>query len=90
VWKKGHKESDPSNFDKLCIPVTEARLVSSLHTFIAFLLLSMLSHFMVCFTLQEKYKNKMIKRHGEGFNWQNESIDGHAVYASGGEKVHEW
>jgi hypothetical protein len=28
VWKRGHRGSDPSNPDKLCTPVAEARLVS--------------------------------------------------------------
>jgi hypothetical protein len=28
VWKSGHRGSDPSNPDKLCTPVAEARLVS--------------------------------------------------------------
>jgi hypothetical protein len=44
VWKKGHKESDHSNPDKLCNPVEEARLVNSCHTFVAFSLLLVLSH----------------------------------------------
>jgi hypothetical protein len=35
------------------------------------------------------YKNEMIKWHSEGFNWQNEPIDGQVVYASGGRKAHE-
>jgi hypothetical protein len=30
LWKKGHRGSDPSNLDKLCTPVAETRLVSSL------------------------------------------------------------
>jgi hypothetical protein len=28
VWKRGHRRSDPSNFDKLCNLVAKARLVS--------------------------------------------------------------
>jgi hypothetical protein len=28
VWKRGHRGSDPSNPDKMCNPVAEARLVS--------------------------------------------------------------
>jgi hypothetical protein len=46
--------------------------------------------FKVCFSLQEKYKDKVVKRHGEGFDWQNEPIDSRAIYASGGEKAHGW
>lgn len=44
--------------------------------------------FTVFFSLQEKYKDEVIKRHGEDFDWQNEPIDGQAVYASGGGKAH--
>jgi hypothetical protein len=36
----------------------------------------------------EKYKDEVIKKHGEGFDWENETIDGQAVYASGGRKAH--
>jgi hypothetical protein len=43
--------------------------------------------FTVCFSLQEKYKDGVVKRHGEGFDWQNEPIDGQAVYANGGRKA---
>jgi hypothetical protein len=35
--------------------------------------------FTVCFSLQAKYKEEMIKRHGEEFNWENESIDNRAA-----------
>jgi hypothetical protein len=28
VWKRGHRGNDPSNPNKLCNPVAEARLVS--------------------------------------------------------------
>jgi hypothetical protein len=31
--------------------------------------------FIVCFSLQEKYKDEMIKKHGECFDWENEPID---------------
>jgi hypothetical protein len=44
--------------------------------------------FTVCFSLQEKYKDEVIKMHSEGFDWENEPIDGQAVYASGGGKAH--
>jgi hypothetical protein len=44
VWKRGHGGSDPSNPDKLCNPVAEARLVSYCQTFVTFSLLSVLLH----------------------------------------------
>jgi hypothetical protein len=45
--------------------------------------------FTVYFSLQKKYKDEVIKWHGEGFDWRNEPINGQAVYASGGGKAHE-
>jgi hypothetical protein len=42
--------------------------------------------FTICFSLQEKYKDKVVKWHSEGFNWQNEPIDSQAIYARGVEK----
>jgi hypothetical protein len=41
-------------------------------------------------SLQEKYLDKVIKKHGEGFNWENEPIDDKAVYADRGRKTHGW
>jgi hypothetical protein len=41
-----------------------------------------------CFSLQEKYKEEVVKKHGEGFNYEEESIDSRAVYDSGGRKAH--
>jgi hypothetical protein len=46
--------------------------------------------FIVCFSLQEKNVEEVVKVHSEGFDWQNEPIDGRAVYASGGRKAHGW
>jgi hypothetical protein len=46
--------------------------------------------FTVCFSLQEKYKDKVVKQHGEGFDWQNEPIDDRGIFASGGRKAHGW
>jgi hypothetical protein len=34
------------------------------------------------------YKDEVIKKHGEGFDWENEPIDGQDVYVSRGVKVH--
>jgi hypothetical protein len=45
--------------------------------------------FTVCFSLQEKYQDKVVKRYSEGFDWQNEPINGQAIYASGGRKAHD-
>jgi hypothetical protein len=44
--------------------------------------------FTICFALQEKYNEEVVKKHGEGFNYEEEPIDGQAVYDSGGEKAH--
>jgi hypothetical protein len=44
--------------------------------------------FIICFSLQEKYKEEVVKKHGEGFNYEEEPIDGRVVYDSGGEKTH--
>jgi hypothetical protein len=45
--------------------------------------------FTICFSLQEKYKEEVVKWHGEGFDWKNKPIDGRVIYASEGEKAHE-
>jgi hypothetical protein len=44
--------------------------------------------FIICFSLQEKYKEEMVKKHGEGFNYEEEPIDGRVVYDSGDGKAH--
>jgi hypothetical protein len=44
--------------------------------------------FIIYFSLQEKYKEKVVKQYGEDFNYEDEPIDGQAVYASGGGKAH--
>jgi hypothetical protein len=44
--------------------------------------------FTICFSLQEKYKEEVVKKHGEDFNYEGELIDGWAVYDSGGGKAH--
>jgi hypothetical protein len=40
--------------------------------------------------LLEKYKEEVVKKHGEDFNYEEESIDGQVVYDSGGRKAHGW
>jgi hypothetical protein len=44
--------------------------------------------FIICFSLQEKYKEEVAKKHCEGFNYEEEPIDDRAVYDSGGRKAH--
>jgi hypothetical protein len=44
--------------------------------------------FTICFPLQEKYKEKVVKKYGEGFNYDEEPINGQAIYDSGGGKSH--
>jgi hypothetical protein len=36
------------------------------------------------------YKEDMVKKHGEGFNYEVEPIDGQAVYDSRGGKAYGW
>jgi hypothetical protein len=40
--------------------------------------------------LQEKYKKEVVKKHGEGFNYEEEPIVGRAIYDSGVGKAHGW
>jgi hypothetical protein len=44
--------------------------------------------FTIYFSLLEKYKKEVVKQHSEGFNWEDEPIDGQAIDASGGRKAH--
>jgi hypothetical protein len=44
--------------------------------------------FIICFSLQEKYKKKVVKKYDEDFNYEEEPIDDRAVYDNGGEKAH--
>jgi hypothetical protein len=44
--------------------------------------------FIICFSLQKKYKEEVVKKYAEGFNYEEEPIDGRAVYDNGGGKAH--
>jgi hypothetical protein len=44
--------------------------------------------FTICFSLQEKNKEEVIKKHGGDFNYEEEPIDGRVVYDSGGGKAY--
>jgi hypothetical protein len=44
--------------------------------------------FIICFSLQEKYKKKVVKKYDEDFNYEEEPIDDRAVYDNGGGKAH--
>jgi hypothetical protein len=46
--------------------------------------------FTICFSLQEKYKEEVVKQYGEGFNYEDKPIVGRAVHASVGRKAHGW
>jgi hypothetical protein len=46
--------------------------------------------FIICFFLQDKYKEEVIKQYSEDFNYEDEPIYGRAVYANGGRKAHGW
>jgi hypothetical protein len=43
---------------------------------------------LIFFFLQEKYKEEVLKKHNEDFNYEEELIDGQAVYDSGGGKTY--
>jgi hypothetical protein len=38
--------------------------------------------------LSEKYKEEVVKKYGEDFNYEEEPIDGRAIYDSGDRKAH--
>jgi hypothetical protein len=40
------------------------------------------------FFLHEKYKEEVVKKHGEDFDYEKEPIDDRVIYDSGGEKAH--
>jgi hypothetical protein len=46
--------------------------------------------FIICFSLQEKYKEEVVKKHGEDFNYKEEPIDRWVIFDSGGGKAHRW
>jgi hypothetical protein len=45
--------------------------------------------FTIYYSLQENYKEEVVKKYIECFNYE-ESIDSRALYDSGGRKAHEW
>jgi hypothetical protein len=44
--------------------------------------------FTICFSLQKKYKEEVVKKNGEGFNYEEDSIDSRVVYDSRDGKAH--
>jgi hypothetical protein len=66
--------------------VPEAQLVNYWFTFVIFLLLSVLS----CLQFLLLAGKVLVKKYDECFNYEEESIDGWAVYDSGGGKTHGW
>jgi hypothetical protein len=44
--------------------------------------------FTICFSLLKKYKEEVVKKHGECFNYEEDPIDGRTVYDNRGEKAH--
>jgi hypothetical protein len=42
----------------------------------------------ISFSLQEKYKEEVVKKYGEGFNYK-EPIDDRAIYDNRGGKAHD-
>jgi hypothetical protein len=90
VWKRGHRGSDPSNPDKLCISGGRSSTCELVTYFCYIFTLVGVVIFIICFSLQEKYKEKVVKKYGEDFNYEEEPIDGRVIYDSGGGKAHGW
>jgi hypothetical protein len=44
--------------------------------------------FTICFSLQEKYKEEVVKKHSEDLNYEEEPIDGRVIHDCGGGKAH--
>jgi hypothetical protein len=44
--------------------------------------------FTIPFSLKEKYKEEVVKKHGEDFNYEEEPTDGWVIFDSGGGKAH--
>jgi uncharacterized membrane protein SirB2 len=45
--------------------------------------------FTICFSLQEKYKEEVVKQYSKYFNYKEEPLMvGSSIYASGGGKAH--
>jgi hypothetical protein len=44
--------------------------------------------FTIWFSLQEKYKEEVVKKYCEGFKYEGGPIDGWVIYDSGGGKAH--
>jgi hypothetical protein len=44
--------------------------------------------FTIFFSLQEKYKEEVVKKHGKDFNYEEEPIDDRVIYDSVGGKAH--
>jgi hypothetical protein len=61
VWKRGHRGSDPSNFDKLCNLVAKSRLVSYWQTFLTCSLLSVLSRLQFASPCRKSIRKKWWK-----------------------------
>jgi hypothetical protein len=66
--------------------VAEARLVSYWHFCYIFTIIGVVM-LTISFSLQEKYKEEVVKKYGEGFNYK-EPIDDRAIYDSRGGKAH--
>jgi hypothetical protein len=45
------------------------------------------SHLQIASICRKKYKEEVVKKYGEGFNYEEEPIDSRVVYDSGGRKV---
>jgi hypothetical protein len=88
VWKNGHRGSDPFK-PRQVVHSDGKSSTGELLTYICYIFTIIgVVMFIICFPLHEKYKEEVVKKYGEDFNYEEEPIDGHAVYASRGGKAH--
>jgi hypothetical protein len=88
VWKRGHRGSDPSNPQQVVQSGGRSSTGELLTNFCHICTIISVVMFTIYFSLQNKYKEEVVKKHGEDFNYEEEPIDYQAVYDSGDEKAH--
>jgi hypothetical protein len=89
VWKRGHRGNDPSNPQQVVQSGGRSSTGKLLTNFSYMFTIIHVVMFTIYFSLQENYKEEVVKKYIECFNYE-ESIDGRALYDSGGRKAHGW
>jgi hypothetical protein len=90
VRKMGQRGTNPSNPQQVVYSGDRSLTGELLTNFCYIFTIIGVITFIICFSLQEKYKEEVFKKHGEGFNYMAEPIDGWVVYDNGGGKAHGW